>query len=83
MSTVRQSRCAPVIAKPSTAPSSLDSTLASTTPKDDDPNGEKLIAVADPLEQAHNLLKPLETESQCDLEVLRALFDVSLRRGIS
>ncbi|KZT39448.1 N-terminal acetyltransferase A, auxiliary subunit [Sistotremastrum suecicum HHB10207 ss-3] len=49
-------------------------------PKDDDPYGEKLISVNDPLEQAAKMLRPLERSATWSFEMWIGSFDVALRR---
>ncbi|KAJ6571727.1 N-terminal acetyltransferase A, auxiliary subunit [Mycena capillaripes] len=49
-------------------------------PKDDDPDGSKLLQCADPLERAANLLKPLAALVDTNVEVWIAVFDVAVRR---
>ncbi|KAF7350445.1 hypothetical protein MVEN_01349700 [Mycena venus] len=50
------------------------------TPKDDDPDGTKLLQCTDPLERAANLLKPLATLADTNIEVWIATYDVAVRR---
>ncbi len=50
------------------------------TPKDDDPDGNKALAAANPMEQAWKLLKPLVSEKQSHLDVWLIVYDVSARR---
>ncbi|KAJ7627570.1 NMDA receptor-regulated protein 1-domain-containing protein [Mycena polygramma] len=50
------------------------------TPKDDDPDGSKLLQCTDPLERAANLLKPLATLAETNIEVWIAIYDVAVRR---
>ncbi|KAJ7234648.1 NMDA receptor-regulated protein 1-domain-containing protein [Mycena haematopus] len=50
------------------------------TPKDDDPDGTKLLQCADPLEKAANLLKLLAKVADNDIEVWIAIYDVAVRR---
>ncbi|KAJ6449420.1 NMDA receptor-regulated protein 1-domain-containing protein [Mycena vitilis] len=50
------------------------------TPKDDDPDGSKLLQCTDPLERAANLLKPLATLAETNIEVWIATYDVAVRR---
>ncbi|KAJ7695429.1 NMDA receptor-regulated protein 1a [Mycena rosella] len=50
------------------------------TPKDDDPDGSKLLQCTDPLERAAKLLKPLVTLADTNIEVWIATYDVAVRR---
>ncbi|KAJ7096723.1 NMDA receptor-regulated protein 1-domain-containing protein [Mycena belliarum] len=50
------------------------------TPKDDDPDGSKLLQCTDPLERASKLLKPLATLADTNIEVWIAMYDVAVRR---
>ncbi|KAJ7039762.1 NMDA receptor-regulated protein 1-domain-containing protein [Mycena alexandri] len=50
------------------------------SPKDDDPDGTKLLTCTDPLERAANLLKPLTTLAETNIEVWVAMYDVAVRR---
>ncbi|KAJ7135988.1 NMDA receptor-regulated protein 1-domain-containing protein [Mycena epipterygia] len=49
-------------------------------PKDDDPDGSKLLQCTDPLERALKLLKPLVTLADTNIEVWIATYDVAVRR---
>jgi hypothetical protein len=51
--------------------------------KDDDPDGKKLLSDSKPLERAWKLIKPLITLVPQNLEMWLAVFDVSLRTGLS
>ena len=65
----------------SAAQSNNDDKGLEPTPKDDDPDGSKLLQCADPLEKAANLLKPLATLADTDIEVWVATYDVAVRRS--
>lgn len=58
-----------------------DKGLDPPTPKDDDPEGLKLLAITDPLEQAAKLLAPLRTLAAENIDVWIAVYDVSIRRS--
>lgn len=58
-----------------------DQGLEPQTPKDDDPDGLKLLASSDPLEQAHKLLKPLIALGAERADVWLAVYDVEIRRS--
>ncbi|KAG6876685.1 hypothetical protein C0993_001233 [Termitomyces sp. T159_Od127] len=49
-------------------------------PKDDDPEGLKLIGVPDPLEKAAKFLQPLTTLVTDNIEVWSVAYDVAVRR---
>ncbi|KAG5641987.1 hypothetical protein DXG03_003816 [Asterophora parasitica] len=67
--------------KNTTAPSANeDKGLEVTPPKDDDPDGIKLIAVTDPLEQAAKLLNPLIALATDNIDIWIATYDVAIRR---
>lgn len=51
------------------------------TAKDDDPEGLKLLAVANPLEQAAKLLPPLYSLRPQLLDTWLVSYDVAVRRG--
>ncbi|KAH6909609.1 NMDA receptor-regulated protein 1a [Coprinopsis sp. MPI-PUGE-AT-0042] len=57
-----------------------DQGLELQTPKDDDPDGLKLLGASDPLEQAHKLLHPLITLGADRADVWLAIYDVEIRR---
>ncbi|RDB27479.1 N-alpha-acetyltransferase 16, NatA auxiliary subunit [Hypsizygus marmoreus] len=57
-----------------------DKGLEAGVPKDDDPEGIKLLSVADPLEQAYKLLAPLGTLATENIDVWIAIYDVAIRR---
>ncbi|KAF9457543.1 NMDA receptor-regulated protein 1-domain-containing protein [Collybia nuda] len=57
-----------------------DKGLDVPTPKDEDPEGLKLLGVSDPLEQASKLLAPLRTLAPKNIDVWISLYDVSIRR---
>ncbi|KAG5654558.1 hypothetical protein H0H81_000083 [Sphagnurus paluster] len=68
-------------AKKGPAPSANeDKGLEVTPPKDDDPEGIKLISVADPLERAAKLLQPLESLAAENIDAWIAVYDVAVRR---
>ena len=50
-------------------------------PKDDDPDGKKLLATTDPLGDAAKWLKPLETLAGDRVDVWMAIYDVAVRRS--
>jgi len=49
-------------------------------PKDDDPDGKKLLETTDPLGDAWKWLQPLEGLEENRLDLWFAIFDVSVRR---
>ncbi|KAJ3502625.1 hypothetical protein NLJ89_g8800 [Agrocybe chaxingu] len=75
---------------------SADKDLEPAPPKDDDPDGMKLLATPDPLEQAAKLLQPIvkqletkgtisdrrskEGKTKSDVDVWTAVYDVAIRR---
>ncbi|KAF8970163.1 NMDA receptor-regulated protein 1-domain-containing protein [Flammula alnicola] len=54
--------------------------LEAAPPKDDDPDGLKLLGSSDPLEQASKLLHPLKTLAADNIDVWIAIYDVAIRR---
>lgn len=50
-------------------------------PKDDDPDGMKLITSSDPLEHAAKLLHPLKTVAAGNIDAWVAIYDVAVRRS--
>ena len=64
-----------------TAPVPNDKELESVQPKDDDPDGLKLLGAADRLEQAYKLLHPLSTLAPTNIDVWIAIYDVAIRRS--
>ena len=67
----------------SIAPAAADKDLDSAPPKDEDPDGLKLIAGTDALEQAANLLTPLKTLAPNNIDAWIAIYDVAIRRSTS
>ncbi|KAG6833055.1 hypothetical protein H0H87_012066 [Tephrocybe sp. NHM501043] len=57
-----------------------DKGLEPVQPKDDDPEGTKLLTVSDPLEQAVKLLQPLTTAATDNVDVWTVVYDVAIRR---
>ncbi|KAG6896551.1 hypothetical protein C0992_007498 [Termitomyces sp. T32_za158] len=57
-----------------------DKGLEPVHPKDDDPEGLKLIGVPDPLEKAAKFLQPLTTLATDNIEVWSVVYDVAIRR---
>ncbi|KAH7926272.1 N-terminal acetyltransferase A, auxiliary subunit [Leucogyrophana mollusca] len=57
-----------------------DKGLEVPTPKDDDPEGIKLVAVTDPLERAAKLLQRVAGLVPHDVNVCFAVYDVAIRR---
>ncbi|PPQ74960.1 hypothetical protein CVT24_010284 [Panaeolus cyanescens] len=66
--------------KKSTQTSNADKELEAPPPKDDDPEGLKLIASTDGLEQAAKLLQPLTKLAPKNIDVWLAIHDVAIRR---
>jgi len=62
-------------------PTPNDKDLDPPPPKDDDPEGLKLIGSADVLERASKLLQPLMTLAPNIIDVWIAVYDVSIRRS--
>ena len=58
-----------------------DKGLEATPQKDDDPDGLKLLASPDGLEQAAKLLHPLSTFCANNIDVWIAIYDVAVRRS--
>ena len=50
-------------------------------PKDEDPDGAKLLQASDPLERAAKYLKPLATMAKDSVETWIAIYDVAVRRS--
>ncbi|KAF8189857.1 NMDA receptor-regulated protein 1-domain-containing protein [Mycena galopus ATCC 62051] len=67
-------------AKKATAQANNDDKGLEPAPKDDDPDGTKLLQCTDPLEKAANFLKPLATLAENNIEVWIATYDVAVRR---
>ncbi|KAI0371305.1 NMDA receptor-regulated protein 1a [Pilatotrama ljubarskyi] len=57
-----------------------DKGLEAGPPKDDDPDGTKLLQAPEPLERAAKLLKPLSTLAKGNVEAWIAIYDVAVRR---
>ncbi|TBU45151.1 N-terminal acetyltransferase A, auxiliary subunit [Dichomitus squalens] len=49
-------------------------------PKDEDPDGTKLLQASDPLERAAKVLKPLTTMAKDNIDAWLAIHDVAVRR---
>ncbi|KAI4527448.1 N-terminal acetyltransferase A, auxiliary subunit [Schizophyllum commune Loenen D] len=58
-----------------------DKGIEPPTPKDDDPDGLKLLRAEDGLERAAKLLSPLSTLCSNNIDVWIAIYDVAVRRG--
>ncbi|KAA1473007.1 N-terminal acetyltransferase A, auxiliary subunit [Dentipellis sp. KUC8613] len=58
-----------------------DKGLDVPTPKDDDPDGTKLLTGPEPLERAWKFLLPLTTLAKDNIDVWIAVYDVAVRRG--
>ena len=58
-----------------------DKGLEVPVPRDEDPDGLKLLNVSDPLEQAAKLLAPLANLASNNLDAWIALYDVAIRRS--
>ena len=58
-----------------------DKGLEVSPPKDDDPDGTKLVQSPEPLERAAKALKPLVTLVKDNIEVWLVIYDVAVRRG--
>ncbi|KAJ2925092.1 hypothetical protein H1R20_g11994, partial [Candolleomyces eurysporus] len=61
--------------------SNEDKGLEPPPPKDEDPDGLKLLASADILDQAAKLLQPLATHAADNIETWLGTYDVAIRRG--
>ncbi|KAI0659393.1 NMDA receptor-regulated protein 1a [Cubamyces menziesii] len=57
-----------------------DKGLEATPPKDDDPDGMKLLQSSEPLERAAKLLKPLSSLAKDNIQAWIAIYDVAVRR---
>ncbi|KAF5383319.1 hypothetical protein D9615_004982 [Tricholomella constricta] len=68
------------VKKAPAASANEDKGLEVTLPKDDDPEGIKLLSVADPLEHAAKLLHPLSALSTNNIDAWLAIYDVAVRR---
>ena len=62
-------------------PTPNDKDLDPPPPKDDDPEGLKLLGSADVLERASKLLHPLTTLAPNNIDVWITVYDVSMRRS--
>jgi len=62
-------------------PAAKDNDLEPAPPKDDDPDGMKLLGSADPLELAAKLLQPLTTLAPNNIDIWIAIYDVAIRRS--
>lgn len=60
-----------------------DKGLEVTPPKDDDPEGIKLLTVTDPLEKAAKILAPLASLALDNIDVCMVTYDVAIRRSES
>ena len=58
-----------------------DKGLDMSPPKDEDPDGTKLLQAPEPLERAAKILKPLATLAKDNVEVWIAIYDVAVRRS--
>ncbi|KAL1747385.1 NMDA receptor-regulated protein 1-domain-containing protein [Schizophyllum fasciatum] len=58
-----------------------DKGIEPPTPKDDDPDGAKLLRAEDGLERAAKLLAPLSTLCSNNIDAWIAIYDVAVRRG--
>lgn len=63
------------------APPAANADDDAITPKDDDPEGLKLLATTTPLEQAAKLLLPLHSLRSQSLDTWLVSYDVAVRRG--
>ncbi|KAJ7599220.1 NMDA receptor-regulated protein 1-domain-containing protein [Mycena floridula] len=66
--------------KKNTNAASTEDKSEAQAPKDDDPDGLKLISCEDPLERAAKLLNPLPNLIPNDINMWMAFYDVSIRR---
>lgn len=64
-----------------TQTANADKELEAPPSKDDDPDGLKLIASQDGLEQAAKLLQPLTKLAPKNVDVWLAIYDVAIRRS--
>ena len=62
------------------ANSSEDKGLEPAPPKDDDPDGTKLITAPDGLDRAAKFLQPLTTLAKDNVDAWIAIYDVAVRR---
>ena len=60
-----------------------DKGLDVSPPKDEDPDGTKLLQAPDLLERAAKLLKPLATMAKDNVDAWIAIYDVAVRRSTS
>ena len=58
-----------------------DKGLDVSPPKDEDPDGTKLLQAADPLERAAKVLKPLTALVKDNIDTWIAAYDVTVRRS--
>jgi N-alpha-acetyltransferase 15/16, NatA auxiliary subunit len=70
-----------LIALPAATSANKDDDL-SEPPKDDDPDGQKLLTTANPLSDAMKWLKPLETLTKDRVDVWVAIYDVTTRQSM-
>ncbi|TFY68467.1 hypothetical protein EVG20_g3546 [Dentipellis fragilis] len=69
------------VKKAASSTGSDDKGLDVPTPKDDDPDGIKLLTGPEPLERAWKFLLPLTTLAKDNIDVWIAVYDVAVRRG--
>ena len=62
-------------------PANEDKGLDVGPPKDEDPDGIKLLQAPDPLERAAKVLKPLATMAKDNIDAWLAIYDVAVRRS--
>ena len=58
-----------------------DKGLDASPPKDDDPDGKKLVQASDRLERAAKFLNPLTTHAAHNVDAWLAIYDVAIRRS--
>lgn len=63
-------------------PTNDEKDIPPTAPKDDDPDGMKLLSATDPLEQAWRWIRPLEELRAENIQVWLTAYDISLRRSV-
>ncbi|KAI0711428.1 NMDA receptor-regulated protein 1a [Earliella scabrosa] len=67
-------------AKKASTSANEDKGLDVSPPKDEDPDGTKLLQAPEPLERAAKILKPLVTMAKGNIEVWIVIYDVAIRR---
>ena len=70
-----------LIASVASASANEDKGLDVSPPKDEDPDGTKLLQAPEPLERAAKILKPLVMMAKGNIEAWIVIYDVAIRRS--